>query len=58
MCTEANWKGECVTLSVPTDSSCVEFPAPFYHNVSAIEPAFGTVCYRYSSVPSFRSILV
>lgn len=47
MCTEANWAGECVTLSVPTDSICVEFPALFYHNVSAIEPAFGTVCYRY-----------
>jgi hypothetical protein len=51
MCTEANWTGECVTLSVPTDGSCVEFPAPFYHNVSAFEPAFGTVCYRYMQVP-------
>jgi hypothetical protein len=37
---------------VPTDGSCVEFPAPFYHNVSAFEPAFGTVCYRYLQVPS------
>ena len=50
MCTEANWKGKCITLSVPTDDTCVQLQAPFLYNVSAIEPAFGTVCWRYTYV--------
>lgn len=52
MCTEANWKGKCITLSVPTDDTCVQLQAPFLYNVSAIEPAFGTVCWRYTYVQS------
>ncbi|KAE9375771.1 hypothetical protein N431DRAFT_556140 [Stipitochalara longipes BDJ] len=47
MCTEANWKGSCITLTVPTNNTCITLSAPFFHNVSSIEPAFGTVCYRY-----------
>ncbi|PMD45399.1 hypothetical protein L207DRAFT_578319 [Hyaloscypha variabilis F] len=48
MCTEANWKGSCITLTVPTNNTCITLPPPFFHNVSSIEPAFGTVCYRYA----------
>ncbi|KAL2073121.1 hypothetical protein VTL71DRAFT_10445 [Oculimacula yallundae] len=50
MCSDFNWKGECISIAVPLAyNSCTSLKAPWAYNVSSLEPVPGTVCWLHNS---------
>merc|ERR1711964_258618 len=50
LCSEYNWKGECVAMTVPLEyNSCTSLKDPWAYNVSSLAPVPGTVCWLHNS---------